>query len=555
MVALGKCFALICLAVLLLSNVHITVEMDEQKNGADRPVSGIIKVIRDSDTSIDESSFCIDGTPLKTTLVQESQQSSLSIVNNRRKEYNYLTSLYRFTLPAQPQGRHILKPISVKVGEKTYYTKSLQYVLNEAHVSRDVRLTLHYEGPQAPYPGQKGKFIYRIIMPENFEPTYENFPLLQPDGFKKMGEKEIRQYRQGTVYVREISQEVQAEIPGEYAFSESYLEGMLYSSDLFGYRTYRQPKIKTTAPPMQITIRAFPAEGKKASFNGAVGNYTIHARLLNANTVFMGDKLELEIKITGKGVDSVQLPLISLQEGFKRAFRSSDLPPIGRIVGSQKIFVYELRPMSNYITEIPPIEFTFFDPEKGCYQTLSTSSIPITVQALQLPPIQKSSDNASEQEDNISDTSHINMRSYSPGDIEIAGNYPIMQQKIIPMWPWYLLLPLGACCIVLQIILKRFLAQAKSHVNSSMYLIEQLLQGTVSVDKTYALLEKAFLLRLFERGHTTVVYNQIQDVPDGKVFTPIKCILAECEEILYARNQSGMLDQYFIRAKKIYDEI
>ncbi|WP_206973100.1 hypothetical protein, partial [Vibrio parahaemolyticus] len=80
-------------------------------------------------------------------------------------------------------------------------------------------------------------------------------------------------------------------------------------------------------------------------------------------------------------MNSISLPNIRRQPGFDGFFQMSDLPAVGVLTdqGDAKRFLVMMRPLTEAITQIPGVEFSFFNPENETYSTLQSPPIPIKV--------------------------------------------------------------------------------------------------------------------------------------------------------------------------------
>lgn len=136
-----------------------------------------------------------------------------------------------------------------------------------------------------------------------------------------------------------------------------------------------------TSNKLNVKVLPLPLEGKPASFNGAVGNFKIHA-FLNNHTVHAEDLNQLEITIEGQG----NLPLVHLpgwsipdqlsvsQTTTQTNYRKEEYP----FQGSKKFIIPFYVKEAGKIT-IPAIEFSYFDPNKKQYFQTSTEPIELTV--------------------------------------------------------------------------------------------------------------------------------------------------------------------------------
>lgn len=133
----------------------------------------------------------------------------------------------------------------------------------------------------------------------------------------------------------------------------------------------------------EISVLALPLEGQPASFQGAVGSFTVRASAKPLR-VAVGDPITLTFAITdsGKGGGLAQLhpPLLDTPELLAN-FRIPTEPLAGTVSGNQKTFTQTLRPTRPGIDAIPPIPFSWFDTTTGSYRTAQSDPIAIDVVA------------------------------------------------------------------------------------------------------------------------------------------------------------------------------
>lgn len=144
-------------------------------------------------------------------------------------------------------------------------------------------------------------------------------------------------------------------------------------------------RLLTVVPtPPQIRVEPVPTAGRPADFTGAVGVFEIEAKA-RPTRASVGDPITLTLTISdrtpGGGADLARLPppAIAEQPDLARSFRIPSEPLAGTVNGRTKVFTQTLRPLSERVTEIPPISFSFFDPRTRSFQTVRTQPIPLTV--------------------------------------------------------------------------------------------------------------------------------------------------------------------------------
>jgi len=131
---------------------------------------------------------------------------------------------------------------------------------------------------------------------------------------------------------------------------------------------------------IKIHVIPLPAKDIPKSFNGAVGDYTMNSQISTTN-VKTNDPISLKINISGSGnIPLLNMPEINLPQGFDKyePKTSEQINRAGSVSGT-KTFEYLIVPRAPGKKEIPPIQFSYFNPAKGTYVTLSTPSYSLNV--------------------------------------------------------------------------------------------------------------------------------------------------------------------------------
>ena len=148
--------------------------------------------------------------------------------------------------------------------------------------------------------------------------------------------------------------------------------------DLFD--NYQDIRVPRKSKPVTIRVKNFPAN-KPASFNGAVGKFNLSATV-DKDSLQANDAITLKVKVSGNG----NLKLINpLEFEFPADFEVYDPKTVqnlkstaGGMTGSTT-FEYLIIPRHGGDYEIPPVDFSFFDPKAGIYRTRSTPKFNIKV--------------------------------------------------------------------------------------------------------------------------------------------------------------------------------
>jgi len=132
---------------------------------------------------------------------------------------------------------------------------------------------------------------------------------------------------------------------------------------------------------LKVEVMPLPENNKPASFKGAVGKFDFSATLDKQKTK-TNEPINLKFDISGTGnIKLLDLPPFELPNGFERYDPKVDeqINRAGKISGTKKA-VYLLIPRVAGSREIPPIEFSYFDPEKRSYQTISSKSFNVVIE-------------------------------------------------------------------------------------------------------------------------------------------------------------------------------
>lgn len=190
----------------------------------------------------------------------------------------------------------------------------------------------------------------------------------------------------GTVYdVRRFVAQTRAMSSGDYEFAPVVTAQVAVpnpnnrSRDPFFSSFFDRVETRPVDLPVEktlIRVKPLPSAGKPAGFSGAVGDFdfSVSAKPLD---VHPGDPITLTLNISGNGnLDRVMMPPVPNGDRF-RLFGDSVRKQEENAVQFEQV----ISPKSADATEIPSIEFSFFDTKAGDYKTIRSAPIPITVTA------------------------------------------------------------------------------------------------------------------------------------------------------------------------------
>lgn len=142
------------------------------------------------------------------------------------------------------------------------------------------------------------------------------------------------------------------------------------------------------APPVEIEVLPLPSP-KPEGFSGAVGKFSVSASLtpeqVNAN-----DAATLRLVVSGQGnMKLMKAPSIRFPQDFEVYDPKEDNKTTNTSTGAKGNIVYDyvVVPRHGGRFTIPPVEFTYFDPEKEQYQTVRTDSFHLAVAKAKGQPV------------------------------------------------------------------------------------------------------------------------------------------------------------------------
>lgn len=196
----------------------------------------------------------------------------------------------------------------------------------------------------------------------------------------------------------------------------------------FGVRMTNTEQVTLKSPEVELHVQPLP-EHAPSSFNGAIGSFQAKSNA-SAQSAQVGEPITYNVEITGEGnFDRISPPDLNFGGQWKSyppKSEFSDRDGLG--YRGKKTFEYILIAQSEKVTEIPQLEWSYFDPSSESYETVTTPAVPIditptpkdqTARKSYLPPIQSS------EESNIPNTTQLLPIELLPGK---------WVQKITPLY-------------------------------------------------------------------------------------------------------------------------
>ncbi|MBU0618347.1 MAG: BatD family protein [Planctomycetes bacterium] len=316
-----------------------------------------------------------------------------------------------------------------------------------------------------------------------------------------------------------------------------------------------------------IVVKAPPAEGQPDSFRGAMGTYTM-SMTAAPTKVSVGDPITLTMTIRGTGrMDWLQAPLLARQEQLTADFQVPETEPAGTVNGMAKEFTHVIRAKRADVTEVRPIEFSYFDPQDERYVTLKSAPIPLNVkQSLELVVSQAADDIA-----------RAAVRTeLTPLESGLLANYDdieslLSRQSFSFGWGAWVLTVSGPLLYLTSFMIRRHrdritgdagFKRRRSARKRAIVMIRHTraeASGAVAASRIAAAVTGYVADRCNLPGGSAtrneiIDHLRLHSVPEALI-DKIDALLAECEEAQYAAAQDASADDYAERARSCVNEL
>ncbi|MEM7200054.1 MAG: hypothetical protein AAF628_07300 [Planctomycetota bacterium] len=184
-----------------------------------------------------------------------------------------------------------------------------------------------------------------------------------------------------------FSIEIRGETAGSYEFGPASLEGELV--DQSGSRLRWREAFQRSAS-LRLDVLEPPRDGRPESFTGAVGTFSFSMEPPTPTLVGVGDPVYVTLVLAGQGF--LKGVTLDLADQLGDAFRVervgvTDALPVGaerppgfpERPGQWRQWDFKVYPITDQVTELPPIACSWYDPNQRTYGTETTAAVPVTV--------------------------------------------------------------------------------------------------------------------------------------------------------------------------------
>jgi len=154
-----------------------------------------------------------------------------------------------------------------------------------------------------------------------------------------------------------------------------------FNDNLFDemFSSYVSKPVQIASEPITMEVRSLPETAKPDNFTGAVGRFTLQLDA-QPTEIDPGEPVTLTMTVSGSGnFNQVTAPAISREAGIKaytptQTF-SADTSPYRGVKQFQQAVIFT----DPAVTALPPVTFSYFDPEEKRYRTLFSDPVPVTI--------------------------------------------------------------------------------------------------------------------------------------------------------------------------------
>lgn len=181
--------------------------------------------------------------------------------------------------------------------------------------------------------------------------------------------------------VARILQQVRRNLFDPFGNGTLMMNDPVFNNAYYNTMAYRDVKVHLKSTPVKIKVTPLPEQNKPESFGGAVGNFSVSSKI-DKKELTTDDVATLTLTIEGSGnLKLIEAPKLNLPNGLT----TYDPVIIDTITGRSttisgaKIVTYVISPQTPGDYEIPPTEFSFYNPKTDQYEIQHTQAFKLHV--------------------------------------------------------------------------------------------------------------------------------------------------------------------------------
>ncbi len=515
-----------------------------------------------------------------------SVSSFLQSINGRVTRRETASYRFSFAVTAERTGDFTVGPFSVELDGRPLSVGSTQLKIQDLPADPDMEISVSlpaqvlYVGQQVPlqirwaYAGDLQEVQQLFSALQIRSPLFDQFEfedvaprtptrltLATARGGVSIDAEVERESRGGRDYiVVKGSRLMTLDRPAEYEMVPVTCRTEKVTSwgrNLFGDRVARSTSpVLAAGKPLSFSVRSLPAENRPESFSGAVGQGFSIAVAANRTVVRVGDPITLDVTVRGQGnLQQLMLPPLSADGGLSESdFQLPQERPLGTSTDGARQFKVTVRAEQETVQQIPPVAFSWFDPQQQKY--LTTRSAPVAMQVLPAQVISASdvvggatdSGTAGVASD---DSAARTALTFSGANLAIEKDPAVLlalaaAENAGEMLP-ALIYALGITVVILAVVTKR-----RSHRDPLQWERDQRIRRA-----RQSIVESGSLRGAESAAQVARALRQLLGYCTGEVRQRADRLIAECETRIYDRSgQAGQPEQSLVDAAlKLVDQL
>ncbi len=427
------------------------------------------------------------------TFQNRGQSSRINVINGSMTSSlsnNYLVQ-------AQKPGIYTIPPIKVNAGGEIASTKAMSFEVtgtakgsstNSGGGERSSEEVAYIRIPEFAehYPGEIVPIKIKAYFNQKYRADINSLPTLRGDGvvMPQLREKPVQTQeivngvpyhvlswdttlagikagRHPLTFNMEASLLIQQKRRSLSPFGGGLFDDSAFNDPFFDsvFGGAQRKPIDVVSPEVVFNVIPLPTANQPKNFSGAIGDFILKVTA-NRQDLEVGEPLKLSIEISGSGnFDRVEAPSFADNPDWKTYTPTSSFTSQGNSYTGTKVFDQAIVAKNDAVYEIPPLSFSYFDPMKQDYITVSSGPIPVKLAKSTIAPTPQSPPPPSAvllpPSQGAPDKTNGGFEQMAPLNVQMGD----FQQEITPLFLRSWFLTLVALCIL--VIVASFLLQLR----------------------------------------------------------------------------------------------
>ncbi len=386
---------------------QVTLQVENREIYTDMPFTLALQARGFEETPQPEPpALTIDNAQVTYLGVTPNVSTQITIINGRRSESRDITFVYRWRILLTKAGSHEIPALTIAQGSQSASSPRSRFTAKDIDATQYMIVRFHL--PDRPvWVGETFDVQVEWLLARDAESFDFVVPLFEMDQARVetpgSGQRNVDfstgagtvslpmlkddVTEEGTRYARfRFPAQVTVNRPGPVDLEPIRVVANLKVGtrrDRFGFRRSETQLFKAIGERIRFVVRALPVADRPPGFVNAIGSGFSIAVSASRTVVQVGDPIELTIQIRGDGeLEGLSLPLLAGPAGLPAELFSvpseADVGVIDKESNS-KTYSATVRVRSAEVTEIPPLEFAYFDPALSGYATVTSQPIALSV--------------------------------------------------------------------------------------------------------------------------------------------------------------------------------